>query len=235
MSRLWPFPEESYKIRIDKKKLPKSKFYLAFEDQTTEPEYFRKFKEYNAINNKYQVDLIPLIRNHDDGKSQPFHVRDGLIEYFKAEIQNKFDKNTDKLWIVIDIDQHFIQKPFSEEINYRNYLKTLNIDDIKINAAVSNPCFELWLILHHKSAEELNLQEMFQNKTKKVKLASGKMKKTTYAKHELFKIQQKSQLNLMDLIDTAIGNAKHTKLETELLNMTKKPGTLVFKIFESIK
>lgn len=236
MERFWSDKHESLMNRLTGTDSPKKKIYIAFEGDVTEPDYFYQFIEFNKDSSKYQVEMCPLLRYVGDNSSHPEHVRDGLIEYFRAFVKGDlFDEIKDELWIVIDIDKHFINSSQTEEETYKSYLNTLEIDGIKINAAVSNPCFELWLILHHTECKLLNLTEINNNKIKFVKDRNNIRIKTTYIKDLWYQTKKSyGALNLMSKLDFAIQNAQSHMLQQNILEMTHKPGTLVYKIFESI-
>ena len=103
---------------------------IAAEGRNTEIKYFED------LSNEYynpKVHVLPLKR--ESNKSAPNHVISQLND-FKSTYS--LDKN-DELWLVIDIDK-WTNKMLSDIItqcNQKGY-----------SYAVSNPCFELWLLLH---------------------------------------------------------------------------------------
>lgn len=74
-----------------------------------------------------------------DGKSAPQHVLDRIDEYIKEfEIDEE-----DSFWVVTDCD-HWV-----ESNHIQNLTRVLQQCRQKgINVALSNPCFDLWLLLH---------------------------------------------------------------------------------------
>ena len=236
MGRFWGADNESLFDRPIGNEPPKKKIYIAFEGDVTEPDYFYDFIDSNKESNKYLVEICPLLRYTGDSSSHPYHVRDGMIDYYKTSLEGElFDKTKDQLWIVIDIDKHFINGTQSEEQTYRSYLESLEIDGVEIRAAVSKPCFELWLILHHVDCCSLNLDQIYLNKTKKVRDGNNNMIKTTYIK-DLWYCTKKNNgtSNLIGKLDYAIENARNPMLQQNILEMTKSPGTLLYKLFESM-
>jgi hypothetical protein len=105
-------------------------FVIATEDENAPKNYFDQFK-----NPRIQVKVLPSER----GCSSPKHILDRLDDY-KAE----FDIGEgDELWLMLDTD-HWIEP---------NHVK--NFDRVCTEAvkkdyqlAHSNPCFEVWLLLH---------------------------------------------------------------------------------------
>lgn len=111
---------------------------IATEGEKTEPRYFTMncFKE----NKKIQVQVIPAI----DGKSSPLDVLDRLHEFAK---EYQFGEG-DQFWLVIDKDRW---------PNTQLYELIELCQDQNYQIALSNPCFELWLLLHFRKVDELEL------------------------------------------------------------------------------
>ncbi len=111
-------------------------FAIACEGSKTEPQYFNVFRH---LSRRIKVDVI-----EEEGKevskteSSPKWVLNRLTSYIE-----KYDlKDTDELWVVIDIDkwkEEEIRKVASHCNDYPNW-----------NIAISNPCFEVWLYFHKR-------------------------------------------------------------------------------------
>jgi len=140
-------------IRISNVKERDKMFLLAYEGNETEPTYFEALKKDHRFNNEI-IEIVSLRRNKDDTKSAPKYVFENL-----QKIKQEYDlANSDELWMIIDRDRNgknierYNQK-CKEESNF--YL------------ALSNPCFEFWLLLHLKDLSEFNQEELiliFENK-----------------------------------------------------------------------
>ncbi len=167
MARLFSNEYDSDKVRNIPNKIEYKKLiFVAYEGVVTEPSYFKNMSQFVKSSKKYAVKIFPVNRFKKDGKSHPIHVRDGLFEYYNENLKGVFDKNKDELWIVIDIDKHFsaTRTKTTEEV-YDEFLESLDsIGNVKINAAISNPSFELWLLLHFECVEELDLEKIKENK-----------------------------------------------------------------------
>ncbi len=106
-------------------------FVVATEGKDTERIYFE------ALRKKLQMSRIRLeILSSDNNESAPNKVFERLQKF-----QDLYDVNQkDQLWVIIDKD-HWKDKMLSEIAQYcfsqKNYYMGL-----------SNPCFELWLLLH---------------------------------------------------------------------------------------
>jgi hypothetical protein len=104
------------------------------EGKVTEPSYFHAFKHEHR-SQLVRIEVVP-----DCG------VPKSLVEHAverKAEAQREAKRHGDpylkwdEIWCVFDVDAH----PRLEEA--KNQAR-----DNKLEVAISNPCFELWLLLH---------------------------------------------------------------------------------------
>jgi hypothetical protein len=126
---------------------------LAYEGNLTEADYFEKLKESARFNDE-QIHLLSLKRKKGDTNSAPNHV----FKKLKNEAKEEFNfKSPDELWMIIDRDEWKGIDKISE----------LCKEEGNFFLALSNPCFEFWLLLHIKditdySHEELNV--IFENK-----------------------------------------------------------------------
>src|SRR6266852_9605777 len=103
---------------------------IASEDKYAVRQYFEFFRS-----TKIQFKVLET----DDGRSAPQHVMARLDEYMK-----EFDFGPeDEFWLVCDCD-HWI-----EARHIKNLVRVIQECGQKgIQVALSNPCFELWLLLH---------------------------------------------------------------------------------------
>ncbi len=130
---------------IDAEKL----FILSYEGAVTEKKYFQDFRASKYFNNNGLIEIVPLQRPKDRG-SDPFSVKK-LLREAKKEYGFKI---TDEFWLIVDRDDW-------ESIH------KLSFDDLVIECkieknfylAMSNPCFEIWLLLHLKNLSEFSEEE----------------------------------------------------------------------------
>jgi hypothetical protein len=109
-------------------------FIVACEDTYAPKQYFGFFEI-----PRVQIHVVPT----EDGRSSPQHVLERLLMIEHADY--------DERWLLLDIDHR------SAGPHVANLAQTLSeARRQKVNAAICNPCFELWLLLHHKSEEELS-------------------------------------------------------------------------------
>ena len=133
-----------------------SLFVIACEGANTEPKYFKDFRHSYFIEKHPEIH-VEVLAKEDDSLSAPQQVLD-LADRFKKTYRLK---PSDKLWVVIDRDKQSWEEKTMESIAKQCSQK-------EILLAVSNPCFELWLLLHHKSIESFseNFQEKLLNNKK---------------------------------------------------------------------
>ena len=115
---------------------PKWSFILFCEGKNTEPEYF------DAINRKYRDALISLKTYPAVGV--PYTIAEKAVELAQSlgldrrsrRKKDSFEEN-DQVWAVFDRDEH----PRFEEA-------VAHCERHGVHVGRSNPCFELWLVLH---------------------------------------------------------------------------------------
>lgn len=115
-------------------------FVLSFEGTVTEKRYFEALRASEKFNNSGLIETIPLVRKKSDATgSDPISVK-AMLKKAKEEFNFK---HTDEFWVIIDRDDW-------EDEHHINLEKL--VEDCKAEGnffvAMSNPCFEMWLILH---------------------------------------------------------------------------------------
>ncbi len=118
---------------------------IASEGKDTERIYFKALaKEYT--NPRVHVHILK--RSEDEkNNSSPEHVLEQLNEY-KCQYELEAD---DELWLVTDKD-HWTEAMLSR-------VATECMQDVSMHMALSNPCFELWLLLHLVDVASLTPEE----------------------------------------------------------------------------
>ena len=118
---------------------PKQRFFLFCEGKSTEPGYFRAMQRF--VGAVIEVMPIPAGSPKTIAEQAIGHAkREGLAK--KSVKKRKFENTyqaRDQVWAVIDRDEH---EPFEEPIR--------SCEQNGVNVARSNPCFEIWLILHQE-------------------------------------------------------------------------------------
>ena len=207
-------------IRISNVTEKQKMFLLAYEGNETEPTYFEAFKNNYRFNNEI-IEIVSLRRDANDTKSAPKYVFENL-----EKIKDEYNLgNDDELWMIIDRDRNGknIEKFSSKCKSEPNFY-----------FALSNPCFEFWLLLHLKDITEFTEEEInliFENH----KVGTKK----TYLKKLLSKILPDgyNEANLrperfLQHIKLAIDRAKAMNIEAE--DYPKTLGTHVYKLIEKV-
>ena len=105
---------------------------IATEGEKTEKQYFALFQ-----NPRIKVEVLSTA----GGLSAPNHVLERL-DQFKARYNLGPE---DSLWLMFDVDRNRAEKlsDICQEATQKGF-----------QLAISNPCFEFWLFLHHFNAED---------------------------------------------------------------------------------
>ncbi|MFB9057204.1 RloB family protein [Mariniflexile ostreae] len=198
-------------------------FILSYEGKVSEKKYFEDFRSSEIFNGNGLIEIISLKRPANRG-SDPISVKKLLQE---AKKEYRF-KDTDEFWLIIDRDDW-------EEIHNHNFDKL--VDDCKKEdnffLAMSNPCFEIWLILHLKDINEYDESEKqklisndkISNAKNYIDIVLGEIKGRGYNKRP-------NPRFFLPLTRMAINRAKELNNENE--EYPKKLGTHIYKLIEKL-
>jgi hypothetical protein len=199
---------------------PKEKIIvLSYEGNHTEAIYFEELKESVRFNDEL-IHLHSLKRPSDDTKSAPIHVFNKL----KKEVKDLYNLDKDdELWMVIDRDSW----PNIQAIY------DLCVAEGNFYLALSNPCFELWLLLHLKDISEYSEPEqkqIFDN-------CKVSAKKTFLKQHLGALLNGYNETNpkperFLPNLDLAIDRAKN--LDNPAEDYPTKIGSHIYKLAEKI-
>lgn len=126
---------------------PYRKYFFICEGANTETWYFQKLIDMRKSLNIHPLIDIRLLEKTEKDRDISFPRK--LIEFAQRQKDNpeiSFDKNRDKMIIVFDADIFEKRVP-----DYDDVLAMGEKDNI---LAISNPAFELFLLLHYKDAYE---------------------------------------------------------------------------------
>ncbi len=174
-------------------------FVIAAEGSVTEEEYF------NLFNNDQAVVKVKCLKGTN--RTSPAQVLKRLTNFLREQSLRKLDE----AWVVVDKDQ------WAEADLYA--LQAWSKKKENYGLAVSNPKFELWLILHFFSAEGITTSRHCDEKLKK--------KFPGFDKH--IEGRQFTAKN----IQSAIERAKELD-QPRCKDWPKGPGTTVYKVVEKI-
>lgn len=119
-------------------------FVIATEGVKTEVKYFEQFKSEEYYNN--QSIFIEVLKRLTTDSSPAVVIKQ--LNNFSKEFNLKED---DELWMVIDRDKQSWSKQQIAEVARLCFQK-------RYGFALSNPCFELWLLLHRKDINEYSAE-----------------------------------------------------------------------------
>ena len=190
---------------------------IAAEGRKTENMYFESMKISLCASD---VHVEVLHRNSND--SSPENVYEQIRE-FMAEYNIEDD---DQLWIVVDKDK-WKDKMLSAVAQYC-------VQNDNLRFCVSNPCFELWLLLHIEDVtlyDKKQIKLLFMNQ--KVNSQDTWLKKRMKDLTGHYRESDYDAMALLPHIDTAIERAK----DLDISPMDRWPqgiGTRVYLLVKSI-
>lgn len=194
---------------------------IASEGKDTERIYFKALaKEYT--NPRVHVHVLERSEN-EQNNSSPEHVLKQLNDY-KSQYELEAD---DELWLVVDKDR------WTEAMLSR--VATECSQEVAMHMALSNPCFELWLLLHMEDAVSLPLEEQKQwmENRRKSKNADPYLKVRLRQKMGSYHESSYDALTLIAHIENAIERARALdKKPTDRWPQTL--GTRVYLLAESV-
>lgn len=139
-------------------KEPKSKYFIVTEGDKTEIQYFQGIKKNkDEIGIKDLIEIVP-VKNEEQEKGESHPLR--KIENFNKSLENDkfiYDKDIDKVCFVVDRDkQNFKSEQYDEFIEKCN--------SYEYYAYVTNPTFELFLLMHSNKIFEYEEELLLENK-----------------------------------------------------------------------
>lgn len=201
------------------------KFYvLGYEGTVTEKKYFKALRESDLFNDSGEIEIVPVLRRSKDGSSSPKKVKELLKE---AKDDYNF-RPTDEFWLIIDRDDW-------ETIHHINLQQLCDECKAEHNffVALSNPCFEFWLILHFCGIENFDSEER-----KKIYLNTKVSKTHNYVNTVITRLSKRGYKKVppMDIllphVKDAIARAKALHIEGE--DYPHYFGSDVYKLVERL-
>lgn len=194
---------------------------IASEGKDTERIYFKALaKEY--ANPRVHVHVLE--RSEDEkNNSSPEHVLKQLNDY-KTQYALEAD---DELWLVVDKD--------SWTDGMLSRVAAVCAKDAAMNMALSNPCFELWLLLHLEDATSLTPEEykMWLENRRKSKNANPYLKVRLRQKMGSYHESSYDAPALVANVETAIERARRLDKSPDD-RWPQTLGTRVYLLAESV-
>lgn len=207
-------------------KEPIRKFFIIPEGDNTEQQYFNgidKNREEIGINSLIE---ICLLENEEDehGQSHPLRKLENFNKFLNQS-DAVYDSEIDKVCFVVDRDpKNFFTNQFFE------FVKKTGESGYEVY--ISNPTFELFLLMHDDRIFELDREEMLKNDyttpAKKKRFLTKILKDFFECEKEKIKFEK-----FKDNIDKAIKNEK--EFEENVFELENKLGSNVGKLLEEMK
>jgi hypothetical protein len=119
------------------------RFFIVATEDTHAP------KQYFSSLSLPRVKVLVLETPEGTGQSAPDHVLDRLRAYQDEAQKRREVQDDDQFWMMMDTDHHI------EGRHKAGFLDVLRAaDNLGFHVAISNPSFELWLLLHHVPVEK---------------------------------------------------------------------------------
>lgn len=179
------------------------KTYLIVCEGATEEIYFKGMKRWENLRNVNVKVINPQV-------STPFEI----LAYARREVK---EKEYDAAFCVIDGD--VLEHPSTPGMKQR---------DGKVRVIMTIPCFELWLLLHHKytNRDFMNCRELITRELKNYWPG--------YEKSKAYHNKMSFYENLKDIFPKAVYHAKRLEAENQENKKTKGTGTGVYRLIETI-
>ncbi len=196
-----------YSSRRERIREPKRKIVIVCEGEKTEINYFNGFKTRGS-----GVEIIPVHGRCTDPKS--------IVDFAEKRRESRWDIDPSKgdgLWCVFDVDEN-------ENHDLKNASEHAKTKNIQI--ALSNPCIELWFLLHYCQIWS--------------QISRGDAKKRLKTFMRDYEKNKRINHLLEDKLAKAINNAKklNEKYEREGIDLVSKesnPSSQIFQLIEFIR
>lgn len=187
---------------------------LALEGEATgeEYKYFTCLEKLLQRPFRYEVHLLPT----KHGKSSPNRILDRVVEF---EREHGLEHGLDRVWLVFDKDTWKQIGSVTNDATRRNY-----------GIAASNPCFELWLLLHYEDVHSSSFGLHDPDARDKCKRLKDRVRELRARGH------LQTEGGSVGLIEAALARARALlPEESRTQRFPPCPGTFVYKIIEDLE
>lgn len=209
---------------------PKKKYVFLCEGANTERLYFERLKD-----SRKELGFNPLIdisviekTGEDTNLSAPMRLIE-RTERLEKDPKIKFRKNTDRFVVVFDLDRFCTKQAEYKEILVKG-------DERGVLLGVTNPNFELFLLLHHENAfRELIVPHERELTAPK---RTGKRHYSEKLFSDTFGMNPKSNPKVGELalkVDVAIEEEKKINQDLTSIKCFKRVTSNIGKLLESIR
>lgn len=213
------FRDRAIGKRKENSRSQKSLVIIACEGIATEVNYFHGFfRELSAGGKISNSSCVIATHRHTD----PRGVLQDLLDY-RTEFGAKYS-DFDEKWIVIDRDPERTNGGGHTLENFNAAIEAARQNQISV--AWSNPCFELWILLHFEFRNTSIDRDDFSRLLSDARRLNREYNKNIDNLYELLQTKQ---------VD-AIRNAKRLSSENHSVQpASSNPGTMIFSLLESVR
>ena len=186
-------------------------FVVATDDTYAPSQYFEHLR-------LPRVKVVILPTPVHSGLSAPRHVVERLRAGFKSVRQRQEVQAGDECWVLLDTDHYFRDQHLPGTLTA---LRTARQTGFEV--AVSNPCFELWLLLHHADVAPGTRFSQCEEVARRIRASLGQYDKTSI-KPDQFPLA---------LVPDAIRRAQVLDTEPDA-PWPKQTGTQVYRLLERV-
>jgi hypothetical protein len=189
-------------------------FVVATDDTFAPKQYFKHL----ALR---RVRVVVLSTPAERGESAPTHVVERLKAAYDIYAAKKQIQKGDEFWIFLDRDHHFKGTHTAQTLEALRVGKTAGFE-----VAISNPCFELWLLLHHEEVSPDADLDNCASVESSLRARLGSYNKTNILPGQF----------PLDLVETAIRRARALEKSPDSPNslLPLPIGTRVYRLLEKI-
>jgi hypothetical protein len=168
-----------------------------------------------------RVKVFVLPTPVDSGLSAPRHVVERLKEAFRDVSQRGQVQSGDEFWVFLDTDRSLTDNKLHRTMDA---LRTARQAGFEL--AISNPCFDLWLLLHHADVLPGTVFAKCEEVGRQIRAALGQYNKTS------IKPGQFPLARIPDAIRRA--RALETAPDDPLGQWPEQAGTRVYRLLERV-
>ena len=200
-------------------------FVLSYEGTVTEKRYFEALRTSDKFNDSGLVEVIPLPRVKSAKLGSNPNVVKSLLKKAKEELNFR---PTDEFWLIIDKDNW----AWEHHVDLDQLVADCKAEE-NFHVAMSNPCFELWLILHRAELKDFSLEE--KDRIRRNEKISNSKHYVDFVLERLIGHPYKKRLNGSDFIPYVYDATRRAEgLHVEGDDLPKDLGSDVYQLVKKL-
>lgn len=141
--------------QLEKSIRPRSRYFIACEGRRTEYQYFQGLMQSSLeLGISDLVEMVPLRHGPNTG-SNPLNIFEETVQ--ALSFSDHYYAELDHVSIIVDRDQQSFK-----EFQFDAMLTLCK--EAGFNLCITNPCFELWLLMHYSDLSEYDEKVLLENK-----------------------------------------------------------------------